>query len=101
MVDELRKLRLELRGKPYEKNTSELIRSAYDGPFGENIEDLSSLFCSELVAEAYQRMGLLDEDVPSNEYSPVDFSSEAKDGLALLRGAKLLKERYIKANLDA
>jgi hypothetical protein len=41
---------------------------------GINKEDLSSLFCSELVAEAYQKMGLLTEQLPSNEYIPKDFS---------------------------
>ena len=35
-------------------------------PFGKNKEDLSSVFYSELVAEAYQTLGLLDEKKPSN-----------------------------------
>jgi len=67
-------LRKELRDRPYEKNKLELIRAAYDGPFGANAEDLSSLFCSELVAEAYQALGLIDEREPSNEYTPADFA---------------------------
>ena len=77
----------------------------------ENIEDLSSIFCSELIAEAYQRAGLLknrppenEEDKarlkklykgiifdrtakPSNEYIPEDFS--AKRELELENGALL------------
>jgi len=54
----------------------ELLKSAYDGPFGKNEEDLSSLFCSELVAEAYQRLGLLTEGTPSNEFTPADFGGD-------------------------
>lgn len=90
----LMKLRRELAGKEYEKNTIELIKAAYDGPLGRNSEDLSSLFCSELVAEAYQRLGLLSEEKPSNEYTPSDFSE--KKQLKLLEGS-LGKEVLLKA----
>lgn len=69
-------LRKELRGKRYEQNKMELFKAAYDGPFGHNSEDLSSIFCSELVAEAYQRLGLVSNAKPSNEYTPADFSEK-------------------------
>lgn len=72
---ELMKLRKELAGRPYEQSIIELIKSA---------EDLSSLFCSKLVAEAYQRLALLDDKKPSNEYSPADFSEDKE--LKLLKG---------------
>ena len=68
-------LRKELRGRPYEQNYAELFKSAYDFMSGANEEDLSSLFCSELVAEAYQQLGMLKNQKPSNEYVPADFSS--------------------------
>ena len=84
MLKELSLLRAEIKGRPYEKDKIELIKAAYDGPLGENKEDLSSLFCSEMVAEAYQRMGLLSEKKPSNEYTPKDFSDAGK--LKLLKG---------------
>ena len=77
-VKALMELRKEISGKKYEQSQIELIKAAYDGPFGRNSEDLSSLFCSELVAEAYQRLGLLSEDKPSNEYTPADFSEKNK-----------------------
>lgn len=60
-------LRMELQGRPYEKNQIELILSAIDVQdkyltFLRNTEeDLSSIFCSELVAHAYQEFGLLGE----------------------------------------
>ena len=87
MIGDLKKFRQSVRGRPYEKSKIELFRSAYDGPFGGNSEDLSSLFCSELVAEAYQEMGLLDPKIPSNEYTPADFSAKRQRGLKLLKGS--------------
>lgn len=75
---ELGKKRSALSRCPYEKSEIELIKAAWDGFGGASCgEDLSSVFCSELVAEAYQSMGLLDEypdGQPSNEYTPIDFS---------------------------
>lgn len=92
-TDEYRKLmelRENLRNRPYEKDQLELIKAAYDGPLGHNEEDLTSLFCSELVAEAYQEVGLLKEPplgLPSNEFTPKDFAE--KRGLVLESGASL------------
>jgi hypothetical protein len=81
---------MEARGRPYERNRLELFRSVYDGPLGRNRkEDLTGYFCSELVAEAYQRMGLLPATPASCEYTPRDFSSERKRPLPLLLGAAL------------
>lgn len=99
-VERTDKLRLALlafyyvaRDRPFERNRLEFLRSVYDGPLGRNRrEDPSSLFCSELVAEAYQRMGLLPASPPANEYAPRDFSSEAKRPLALQLGAMLSAE---------
>lgn len=82
MLNKLAECREKLSRKPYEKNELELLKAAYDGIGGKSCgEDLSSLFCSELVAEAYQAMGLLLEypqGLPSNEYTPMDFSSRGK-----------------------
>lgn len=91
-IQSLMDFRKEIAGRPYEEDKIELIKSAYDGPFGGNAENLSSLFCSEMVAEAYQRMGLLSEGIPSNEYTPADFSE--KSSLGLLNGY-LGKEIFI------
>ena len=80
----LMRFRRSVRNRPYEKSKLELIKAAYEGPFGHNEEDLSSLFCSELVAEAYQQMGLLPgppDGPPSNEYTPRDFSEKGSLGL--------------------
>lgn len=69
-------MRHEFHQVPYEKNIIELIRAAYDGPFGANVEDLSSIFCSELWAAFYKRISLLPPKKPSNEYTPEDCSRE-------------------------
>ena len=74
-------LREELRGRAYERNKFELIKASNERAFRNTVEDLSSLFCSELVAEAYQRLGLLTEDKPSNDYAPVDFSHDRMQSL--------------------
>jgi hypothetical protein len=84
-IKELTQLRKELKNRDYEDDELELIKSLYDGFGGLNNEDLSTLFCSELVAEAYQRLGLLPNNIPSNEYTPADFSS--KKNLNLLKGS--------------
>jgi len=86
MLEALRDFRADMRGRPYETSTIELALAAYDGPFGRNEEDLSSIFCSELVAEAYQRMGLLDPGMAANEYTPADFSERRTRGIQLLQG---------------
>ena len=75
-LERLMAFRKELRGRNYERSKLELLKAAYDGTFSQNREDLSSIFCSELVAEAYQRLGLFTESRPSNEYRPEDFSSK-------------------------
>lgn len=80
----LKALRRELRGRPYERSCLDLARAVWDGAGGANAEDLSSLFCSELVAEAYRALGLLGDGVPSSEYTPADFAAHSR--LELARG---------------
>jgi len=80
----LKNFRNEVVGLPYEKDTIELLKAMYDGWGGMNTEDLTSIFCSELTAEGYQRMELLSEELPSNEYIPADFSTDRQ--LKLLKG---------------
>lgn len=77
-------------------NDPKAEKAALDGPFdkllGQNAEDLSNMFCSELVAEAYQQIGLLADGLPSNEYVPGDFASTAKTPLVLGQGYVLGNE---------
>lgn len=65
--------RKEMKGRAYEKSNVQLFRSVAD-LFGNQKKDLSSLFCSELVAEALQRADILTDRLSSNSYTPSDFS---------------------------
>lgn len=68
----------EHNGKPYEESISTLIKSK----FKSNTEaDLSSLFCSELVAAAYQRVLIIQKSHVSSNFSPKDFSLDVVPGL--------------------
>lgn len=72
-------------GGGYYINIDEIQNSAIDAFDKINIflneEDLSSVFCSELIAETYQNQGILNEPpkgLPSNEYTQKDFGEEGK-----------------------
>jgi hypothetical protein len=54
----------------------------------------ASFFCSQLIADTYQRLGLLPEDRPANAYAPRDFSMQ-NAGLTLLSGASLGEELFV------
>ena len=86
-------LRCKYKGRHFEEHPTEMIKAAVD--FGEDYltffkntggeASQQTLFCSELVALAYQRFGLLGDDPPANEYTPEDFADSRK--LTLTRGA--------------
>lgn len=103
LYTKLLQLRREWQGRPYEKDNIQMILSAIDVQeaflsFLRNThEDLSSLFCSELVAAAYQRMGLLDTKKLSNEYTPDDFASHRH---LTLNFGRLEPEEYIELKFD-
>lgn len=76
-TETLSRFRHEVSGRTFDYNVIELLKAAWDsGIMSDNHEDLSCLFCSELIAETFQALGFLDENRPSNEYVPSDFSSE-------------------------
>lgn len=103
MYEDLLAFRKEVQGRPYEQHMIELLLSSINVQekyltFLRNTEeDLSSLFCSELVAEAYKRMGLLGSERLSNTYTPDDFSS-AQD--LELKFGQLEPEVYIELKFD-
>lgn len=99
MLNALSRFRQEMKDRPYETQIIQMVKAVWDGPLGDVEEDLSSLFCSELVAEAYQRMGLLPSNesggTSATEYTPKDFSTEGGDA-ELLLGASLGEEIVIR-----
>jgi hypothetical protein len=65
------RLRKKLARRPYERSIWELLGAA----MGWNRrEDLRSVFCSELVAESYQALGLFGPDAVSNRFTPEHFA---------------------------
>ena len=52
------------------------------------------MYCAEVLAATYQRMGLLSEEPPANSYSPRDFS-EQHQHLSLQMGARLGVQRQV------
>ena len=68
----LEDFRQQVKGRKYEQNIWELMGAAL--PW-RNTVNLVTIFCSELVAAAWQRMKVLKDDKPSNEYTPADFGS--------------------------
>lgn len=105
MYKRLLEFRKQVQGRPYEKSDLELIRSAFNFSesylnfLGNTHEDLSSLFCSELVAEAYKCMGLLKTERLSNDFTPDDFSS-ARDSELKLEFGELSREVYLELKFD-
>ena len=64
----------EVAGRPYKTNVMEIGRALLGGS---NTQDnLENIFCSQLVAAAYQRMGLLDSKVSTNNFLPSDIASK-------------------------
>lgn len=66
-------LRHELKNRPYEEHILDLCRAEIGDP---DHDDLSSLFCSEMVAAAYRAMGLLPRTAVCGSFTPRDFSTE-------------------------
>lgn len=93
-------LRCKYKGRLYEEHPTEMIKAAVD--IGEDYiplfkneggeDSLETIFCSELVALAYQWFRLLGADPPANEYTPEDFADSRK--LVLTRGT-LEEEVYV------
>jgi len=86
------KFMLEMCKRSYEHSRCQLVFSAIHT---NKKEDLSTIFCSELVAAAFKNMGLFEPDTNSNNFVPRDFTSEERlDGkdVRLLNGYNLGKE---------
>ena len=79
MYKTLLRLRKEHEGKPYEKNYMVLVKAVIDSEYLSLLrntnDDTSSIFCSELVALAYQEMGLIGEQSSSKVCSSSSISS--------------------------
>lgn len=98
ILDQCQKIRGRLQ-KEFDANSAIEKPGSFDMSSQKQLEkDLSRVFCSELVAAAYQRVGLLGSYPPPFYYSPKDFSSEQTHppGLHLLKSARLSKELFVR-----
>lgn len=74
---EVQKVIAEMSMRPYEQKHLQLMFSAIDlTPFTHNKPDLSSVFCSELVAHTLQQLKVLSKIESSNEFTPANFASK-------------------------
>lgn len=65
----------EVHDRSFERHFDDMARSLVKWlPGGTRGGDLTSLFCSETVAESYKRMGLFPEDTPADHWTVIDFS---------------------------
>lgn len=75
----LKDLRDLWKDRPYEQSKLQLVNSLMDMIGTDaNVEDFSSIFCSELVAEGLQVLGVMDGEHPANEFAPSDFGDDGK-----------------------
>jgi len=81
-LQQVHKFISSVKGRPYEQNVLDLVRAA--GALNREVHP-TSLFCSQLVAAMYQKVGLLAGDVAANNYVPKDFGRD----LPLLNGVSL------------
>jgi hypothetical protein len=85
--DRLEALRREVAARSAKRGLLDLMGAADDGWLGVRPEILGDPTDGELVAEAYQRLGLLDDLAPANGYRPWQFAEryelELKHGYAL------------------
>jgi uncharacterized protein YycO len=61
-------------GKPFKLNPMKLFRNKNDQDSAQIIKETKSYFCSELVATAYKRLGLLEPEKAASKYWPGEFS---------------------------
>ena len=85
---------IEMSTRSYEMERSELLGGLSGLGRVTHSENLKSVFCSELIAAAYKRMGLLKAKVNPSVFVPRTFTSDQRlDGTDLkLINAKLERE---------
>jgi hypothetical protein len=88
-LGDLKDFMLEVHGEAYKKSKVQLAGSAVRA---NHSEDLSSIFCSELVAAALRAAGALGPGRLAGNFLPKDFESPAPTSLPLLGGATYSKE---------
>jgi len=89
MFESLKKVIPEMHPASFPDTYHEMLNPALGRIFKEKTE-LDTMFCSELAAYTYIKMGLLTSIHPVNSYFPLDFSEKLSVGL--LKRAYLAQE---------
>ena len=88
-----------MEGRPYKSNLWELMKAG----FGTHVEDdLSSLFCSQLIAECFKRMNVIPRSIPSSNFLPSHFDEkdvQSANEIDRLLSGKLSKTIFIPKNI--
>lgn len=80
-------------GKKFKINPTKIFRKKCSNDTALTIKGEKTYFCSELVACAYKRLGILDQEIAASQYWPGDFSAEDHSKqVKLLDGARLSEE---------
>jgi len=87
----------KVKGKKYKMNAVKICRKSSNRDASDEIKETKSYFCSELVASAFKRIGLLPPDVSATQYWPSNFSVDSK--CELLRDAYLGDEYLVDFSL--
>lgn len=92
----------QMRGRHYKKRFGVLVKAAISNEKerGTEDQDLSSVFCSELVVAAYQRMGLVSDKFAAKGFLPKDLADKDNKALSLLNGASLERKRIFSRKKD-
>ena len=91
----------QMRGRPFKKDFSEIIGALMKkDKSNKGDSDLSSVFCSELVAAAYQKMGILTEKLAAKGFLPKDWADKNGSLLQFENEATLDRKRIFSKKKD-
>ena len=94
MMKNLNEFVEQMRGRPFKKEFSEIIGAVIKKDVNNRKdENLSSVFCSELVAAAYQKMGILTDKISCNAFLPKDWADKNGSLLKFENSAELERKR--------
>ena len=95
MLSQLDMFITQMRGRHYKKRFGVLVKAAVSNEKerGTEDQDLSSVFCSELVVAAYQKMNLVSERFAAKGFLPKDLADKTNKGFTLENGASLERKR--------
>jgi hypothetical protein len=93
-LKQLKRFRKLMLGVPYERSYLDLLLAGISANrFGG--DSLKSVFCSEMVAAAYQTIGRFKKGRHASSFAPVDLSTDARINLPLKDGSVLTKEQPV------